>query len=159
MNAIQLKNDNILRLEINNDKGERTGEYLEFDLEDIELPLIYQDIIEKLKISRKKLKNQFIIIDKKQDSKGKKLLSANEEAKIKALNSFYKEQVNIYNMFLGKNGVQKLLNGRKLRWSTLEEIDEIIEKQIAPKLDITIDKISKKIKEKYSTNKEEKTLE
>ena len=62
-------------------------------------------------------------------------------------------------MFLGKNGVQKLLNGRKLRWSTLEEIDEIIEKQIAPKLDITIDKISKKIKEKYSTNKEEKTLE
>lgn len=159
MDAIQLKNDNILRLEINNDKGERTGEYLEFDLEDIELPLIYQDIIEKLKISRKKLKNQFIIIDKKQDSKGKKLLSANEEAKIKALNSFYKEQVNIYNMFLGKNGVQKLLNGRKLRWSTLEEIDEIIEKQIAPKLDITIDKISKKIKEKYSTNKEEKTLE
>ncbi len=159
MNAIQLKNDNILRLEINNDKGEKTGEYLEFDLEDIELPLIYQDIIEKLKISRKKLKNQFIIIDKKQDSKGKKLLSANEEAKIKALNSFYKEQVNIYNMFLGKNGVQKLLNGRKLRWSTLEEIDEIIEKQIAPKLDITIDKISKKIKEKYSTNKEEKTLE
>lgn len=159
MDAIQLKNDNILRLEINNDKGEKTGEYLEFDLEDIELPLIYQDIIEKLKISRKKLKNQFIIIDKKQDSKGKKLLSANEEAKIKALNSFYKEQVNIYNMFLGKNGVQKLLNGRKLRWSTLEEIDEIIEKQIAPKLDITIDKISKKIKEKYSTNKEEKTLE
>lgn len=159
MNAIQLKNDNILRLEINNDKGEKTGEYLEFDLEDIELPLIYQDIIEKLKISRKKLKNQFIIIDKKQDSKGKKLLSANEEAKIKALNSFYKEQVNIYNMFLGKNGVQKLLNGRKLRWSTLEEIDEIIEKQIAPKLNITIDKISKKIKEKYSTNKEEKTLE
>ena len=159
MNAIQLKNDNILRLEINNDKGEKTGEYLEFDLEDIELPLIYQDIIEKLKISRKKLKNQFIVIDKKQDSKGKKLLSANEEAKIKALNSFYKEQVNIYNMFLGKNGVQKLLNGRKLRWSTLEEIDEIIEKQIAPKLDITIDKISKKIKEKYSTNKEEKTLE
>lgn len=159
MNAIQLKNDNILRLEINNDKGEKTGEYLEFDLEDIELPLIYQDIIEKLKISRKKLKNQFIVIDKKQDSKGKKLLSANEEAKIKALNSFYKEQVNIYNMFLGKNGVQKLLNGRKLRWSTLEEIDEIIEKQIAPKLNITIDKISKKIKEKYSTNKEEKTLE
>ena len=159
MNAIQLKNDNILRLEINNDKGEKTGEYLEFDLEDIELPLIYQDIIEKLKISRKKLKNQFIIIDKKQDSKGKKLLSANEEAKIKALNSFYKEQVNIYNMFLGKNGVQKLLNGRKLRWSTLEEIDEISEKQIAPKLGINIDKISKKRKEKYSTNKEEKTLE
>ena len=159
MDTIQLKNENILRLEINNDKGESTGEYLEFDLEDIELPLIYQEIIEKLKQSRKKLKNQFTIIDKKQDRKGKELFSANEEAKLKVLNSFYKEQTEIYNMFLGKNGVQKLLNGRKLRWTTLKEIDEIIENQIAPKLDITLDNITNKIKEKYSTDKEVKTLE
>ncbi len=159
MDTIQLKNENILRLEINNDKGESTGEYLEFDLEDIELPLIYQEIIEKLKQSRKNLKNQFIIIDKKQDHKGKKLLSTNEEAKLKALNLFYKEQIDIYNMFLGENGVRKLLNGRKLRWTTLKEIDEIIENQIVPKLDITIDNITKKIKEKYSIEKEVKTLE
>ena len=159
MDTIQLKNKNILRLSIATDKGEKTDDYLEFDLEDIELPFIYQEIIEKLKESRKKLKNQFTIIDKKQDHKGKKLMSANEEAKIKLLNDFYKEQVNIYNMFLGENGVQKLLHGRKLRWTTLEEIDEIIEKQIAPKLDITMDSITKKIKEKYSKNKEEKVLE
>ena len=158
-NTIQLKNENILRLEIATDKGQKTGEYLEFDLEDIELPFIYQDIMEKLKDSRKKLKNEFIIIEKRQDHKGKKLLSSNEEAKLKTLNEFYKEQTEIYNMFLGPNGVQKLLNGRKLRWTTLNEIDEIIEKEIAPKLDITLDSITKKIKSKYSSNKEDNILE
>ena len=159
MDFIQLKNENILRLEIKTDKGETTGDYLEFDLEDIELPLIYQEILEKLKSSRKKLKEKFLIIDKQKDHKGKKLMSSNEEAKIKVLNDFYKEQIEIYNMFLGENGVQKLLHGRKLRWTTLREIDELIEKQIAPKLDITLNNITKKIKEKYSVKKEDKVLE
>lgn len=159
MEKIHLKNENILRLAVTTDMGEETGEYLEFDLEDIELAFIYQDIIEKLKQSRKKLKNQILIIEKRQDHKGKKLMSYNEESKLRAINEFYKEQTEIYNMFLGKNGVQKLLNGRKLRWTTLREIDEIIEKQIAPKLDITMDNITKKIKEKYSVNKEENILE
>ena len=86
-------------------------------------------------------------------------MSSNEEAKVKALNEFYKEQTKIYNMFLGENGVQKLLNGRKMRWTTLSEIDEIIEKQIAPKLNITLDDITKKIKSKYSVKKEDNVLE
>ena len=56
-------------------------------------------------------------------------------------------------MFLGENGVQKLLNGRKIGWTTLQEIDEIIEKQIAPHLDLTMDKITDKIRSKYSQKK------
>lgn len=156
---IGLKNENILKLEIVDEKGNSTNEYLEFDLEDIELPFKYQEIIERLKKSRQNLKNQFVIIEKKQDHKGKKLMSSNEEEKLKALNNFYKEQVEIYNIFLGENGVQKLLNGRKLRWTTLSEIDELIEKQIAPQLNITMDNITKKIKSKYSNKKEDNVLE
>ena len=167
---ITLKQDDIYRVfiytqEIKDNQGnviiesKPTGEYLEFDLEDIELPFKYQDALEKLKKSRQNLKNQFVIIDKKQDHKGKKLMSSNEEEKLKALNNFYKEQVEIYNIFLGENGVQKLLNGRKLRWTTLTEIDELIEKQIAPKLNITIDSITKKIKSKYNIKKEDNVLE
>lgn len=156
---IGLKNENILKLEIVDEKGNSTGEFLEFDLEDIELPFKYQEILEKLKKSRQNLKNQFVIIEKKQDHKGKKLMSSNEEEKLKALNNFYKEQVEIYNIFLGENGVQKLLNGRKLRWTTLNEIDELIEKQIAPQLNITMDDITKKIKSKYSNKKEDNVLE
>ena len=156
---IGLKNENILKLEIVDEKGNSTGEFLEFDLEDITLPFKYQEIIERLKKSRQNLKNQFTIIEKKQDHKGKKLMSSNEEEKLKALNNFYKEQVEIYNIFLGENGVQKLLNGRKLRWSTLTEIDELIEKQIAPQLNVTMDDITKKIKSKYSNKKEDNVLE
>lgn len=156
---IGLKNENILKLEIVDEKGNSTGEFLEFDLEDIELPFKYQEIIERLKKSRQNLKNQFTIIEKKQDHKGKKLMSSNEEEKLKALNNFYNEQVEIYNIFLGENGVQKLLNGRKLRWTTLNEIDELIEKQIAPQLDLTMEDITKKIKSKYSNKKEDNVLE
>ena len=159
MEKIGLKNENILKLEIVDEKGNSTGEFLEFDLEDIELPFKYQEIIERLKKSRQNLKNQFTIIEKKQDHKGKKLMSSNEEEKLKALNNFYKEQVEIYNVFLGENGVQKLLNGRKLRWTTLSEIDELIEKQIAPQLDLTMQDITKKIKSKYSNKKEDNVLE
>lgn len=158
-NIIQLKKDNIVRLEIETDKGEKTGEYLEFDLDDIELPLTYQEMIERDKKNRNELRNKFIIINKKEDHKGKKLFSSNEEEKIKAVNEFFKKEVEIYNMFLGDNGVQKLLNGRKLGFTTLAEIDEIIEKYIAPKLDVSMDKIEKKIREKYSIKKEDNILE
>lgn len=156
---IRLKDDDTLKLEIVDSNGVSTGEFLEFQLEDIELPFKYQEIIERLKKSRQNLKNQFTIIEKKQDHKGKKLMSSNEEEKLKALNNFYKEQVEIYNIFLGENGVQKLLNGRKLRWITLSEIDELIEKQIAPQLDLTMADITKKIKSKYSNKKEDNVLE
>ena len=149
-NFIQLEKDTVLRLGIKTEDGKDTGEYLEFDLEDIEMPLKYQDMLEKDKKNKEHLKNQVLIIDRRQDVKGKKLLSKNEEDKIKALNDFFKKEVEIYNIFLGENGVQKLLNGRKIGWTTLQEIDNIIEKQISPHLDMTMQNITDKIKEKYA---------
>lgn len=148
-NFIKLNKDNILRLGIMTVDGKDTGEVLEFDLEDIELPLKYQELLERDKKNKENLRNQMIIIDKRQDVKGKKLLSKNEEDKIKALDNFFKEEIKVYDMFLGDGGVKKLLNGRKIGWTTLQEIDEIIEKQIAPHIDISMDKITQKVKEKY----------
>ena len=160
-NVIKLNKDNILRLRIETSDGIDTGEVLEFDLEDIELPLKYQELIEKDKKNKEHLKNQMIIIDKREDVKGKKLLSRNEEEKVKAINEFFNKEVEVYNMFLGKNGVQKLLNGRKLGWTTLQEIDDIIEKQITPYIDINIKSITDKVKEKYaqSINKNKEQIE
>lgn len=157
-NYIQLKNDDTLRLRIRDEKGNDTGNCLEFNLADIELPLKYQKIIEEDKKNRLDLKNKLAIIERKQDHKGKKLMSANEEAKLKAIIEFYKKETQIYNMFLGENGVEKLLNGRKLSWTTLEEIDKIIEEAILPKLQISADKIKNKIMAKY-TNKESDVIE
>ena len=149
-NVIKLNKNSVLRLEIETDTGEKTGEFLEFDLENIELPLKYQELLEKDKKNKEWLRNQMLIIDKREDVKGKKLLSKNEEDKIKAVKEFFTREIEVYNMFLGVNGVQKLLNGRQIGWTTLQEIDEIIETQIAPHLDISMKKITDKIKEKYS---------
>ena len=113
------------------------------------MPLKYQEMVEKDKKNKEYLKNQLIIIERRQDVKGKKLLSKNEEDKIKALNEFFIKEVEVYNMFLGPRGVEKLLNGRKFTWTTLQEIDEIIEKQIAPHINVSLDDITKKIKQKY----------
>lgn len=149
-NIIKLNKDSVLRLKIQTDEGKDTGEILEFDLEDIELPLKYQELLEKDKKNKERLRNEMLIIDKRQDVKGKKLLTKNEEDKIKALNDFFNKEVEVYNMFLGERGVQKLLHGRKLGWTTLQEIDEIIEKQISPYLDISMKNITERVKEKYS---------
>ena len=152
-NTIKLNKNNILKLKIVTDEGKETGEYLEFDLEDIELLLRYQELLEKDKKNKEHLRNEFIIIEKRQDVKGKKLLSKNEEDKLKALNDFFNKEKEVYNMFLGENGVEKLLNGRKLGWTSLQEIDEIIEKQITPYLNMNMEDITNKIKNKYSINK------
>lgn len=156
-NFIKLSENNLLRLKIQTSDGRETGEYLEFDLEDIELPLRYQEILEKDKKNKEQLRNQMLIIDKRQDVKGKKLMSKNQEDKIKAINDFFKKEIEVYDLFLGEGGVKKLLNGRKLGWTTLSEIDEIIDKQIAPYLDTTMEDITKKVKDKYAQvqNKEE----
>lgn len=149
-NVIKLNKSDVLTLKIQTNDGKDTGEYLEFDLGDIELPLRYQELIEKDKKNKEYLRNQMLIIDRREDVKGKKLLSKNEEDKIKALNDFFIKEIQVYNMFLGARGVEKLLNGRKFTWTTLQEIDEIIEKQITPHLDISMKNITDKVKEKYS---------
>ena len=66
-NFIQLKKDNVLRLGIKDINGNDTGEFLEFDLEDIELPLKYKELIERDKTNKEQLRNQMLIIDKRKD--------------------------------------------------------------------------------------------
>ena len=148
-NIIKLNKDNILKLKIETNEGEDTGEFLEFNLEDIGLLLKYQELMEKDKKNKENLRNQFLIIEKRQDVAGKKLLSKNEEDKIRAIKDFFEKEIEVYNMFLGENGVQKLLNGRKIGWTTLQEIDEIIDKQILPYIKIDMERITEKIKNKY----------
>lgn len=149
-NFIKLNKDDILRLEIVTSDGKSTGNYLEFDLEDIELPLKYQELLEKDEKNKKNLRNQLLIIEKRQDVKGKKLLSKNQEDQIKALNDFFKKEKDIYDLFLGKGGFDKLLNGRAMTWTVFEEIDELIVNQILPHLDLSMTRIQDKVKEKYS---------
>lgn len=160
-NTIQLKKKDIVKFNILDEDGIDTGEQLVFDMGDVDLPIRLQELVEQDKLNRANLKNKFLVIEKKQDHKGKKLLSSNEEERIKAIKDFLEEEIKVYNMFLGENGVQKLLYGRKLSWDTLTEIDEIISSVILPKLDISTDNMIKRVKEKYSSAiaKEENVIE
>ena len=154
-NEIKLSKSNELRLKITTDDGKPTGEYLTFDLEDIELQLRYQEMVERDKKNKDWLQKELVIINKRKDVKGKKLLSKNEEDKLKAINKLFNEEVEIYNMFLGENGVQKLLNGRRVGWTTLAEIDEIIEKQILPYFEKKAKEIEERVMNKYKIENKE----
>ena len=157
---IQLKKDSILRIGIKDSDGNDTGEHLEFDMEDINLALRLNECDEKHRKNLEFLRNQFIIIDKKEDKKGKKILSWKEEEKLKVLQEFYKREMEALDLFLGENGTKKLLNGRNPYYSMYEDINDML-KPILPKLKLRADDIAKKIKDKYSNvnNQEKNVLE
>lgn len=154
---IQLKKDSILRIGIKDSKGNDTGEHLEFDLEDIELPLRLNECEAKHRKNLESLRNQFIIIDKKEDKKGKFVLTWKEEEKLKAVQEFYKREMQALDLFLGEGGTKKLLNGRKPYYSMYEDISEMLA-PILPKLKLRADDIADKIKAKYSNVDTEKNV-
>ena len=148
---IRLNNsDDVLRLYIETKEGKETGEYLEFDMEDIDLLDNLQKMQTDLIKNHNWLKNQLTIIEKKQDfTKKNEIMTNNQKEQYKAVKSFYKKQKEIYDMFLGENGVDKLLYGRKFEWNTMEEVQKIIEEQIMPLLEITFENIKDKVKKRY----------
>lgn len=155
---IQLKKDSILRIGIKDSDGNDTGEHLEFDMEDINLATRLNECDEKHRKNLEFLRNQFIIIDKKEDKKGKKILSWKEEEKLKVLQEFYKREMEALDLFLGENGTKKLLNGRNPYYSMYEDINDML-KPILPKLKLRADDIAKKIKDKYSNvNNQDKNV-
>ena len=155
---IQLKKDNILRIGIRDAQGNDTGHHLEFDLEDIELPLRLNQCEAQHRKNIEDLKAQFIIIDKKEDKKGKYLLTWKEEEKIKALKDFYLKDIKALELFLGEGMVSKLLNGRNPYYSMYDDISEMLE-PIMPKLKINAENIVAKVKEKYGNKKDSDVLE
>lgn len=156
--TIQLEDKNTITFKIYNSEGKDTGEVLKFNLDDVELPLKIQEIQERIKKSRINLSNQAKLIQSRPDKKGKKLMSANEEALMKLARDFFKEQAEIYNQFLGKDGVKKLLCGNPLGWTTLKKIDTIIEEKIMPELDVSMNNIMNEIKEIYKETEDDKIL-
>lgn len=151
-NSIQFKRENVLKLKLKNEMGEDTGEYLEFDLEDIELPLRYQQALEEHKKNYNSLKNQLLIISKKEDHSGKKLLSSNQEASLIALSEFYKKEIKIMDLFLGEGKTQMILDKVMRRKPYLTMFNDIIEsiEEVSDLFNLGYSSIEDKIKEKYS---------
>lgn len=157
MNTINIENDDLLEFEITY-RGEKTGDKLVFDTQEVDLLLRYQQMEEEDLKNREWLRNQLIIIEKREDVKGKGNISKNTEDTIKVTKQFFEKEEKTYNMFLGENGVKKLLCGRQFGWLTLDYIDEIIEKYILPKLDLSFDNLKNKIIKKYDNQKDENVI-
>jgi hypothetical protein len=152
--------EDIKRFYVYTKDGKKTGEHLDFDLEDIELIDRLDRIYNKILKNQQWIKNEMTVIDKKQDFKKKNsLMSNNEKLKYEAIKKYYNEQRNAFDLFLGENGVKKLLYGRKFEWGTLNEISEIISNQIYPQLKISMKNITDKVKEKYKNKIENDVLE
>lgn len=158
-NFIQLEKNNVLKVKIKNSLGEDTGKYLEFDLEDIELPLRLNQSNELHKKNLEYLKTQMAIIDKKEEHKGKQLLSWKEEEKIKLLKRVYEDEMKALDLFIGEGKTQMLLDimGRKPYFLMYDDIGRILE-PILPLIKQNKDDIANKIKEKYSAIEDKEVL-
>ena len=151
MESIQLKQDNLLKIGIKNAEGEDTGEIITIDLEDIKLPLRCQESEKMIKDNNKWLQAQRIMIEKRPDKKGKKLLSANEEALLKLVNEYYEKQTKAYELVLGEGAIKKILCGREMYITFFTDLEEQM-KKLRPKLNQNAGDIKTKIKsitEKY----------
>jgi len=156
---IQLKKDNVIRIGIKDSQGNDTGKYISFDLEDITLPLKLNDCESMHHRNIMDLKKRFVIIDKKEDVKGKKILSLKEEEKLKALNEYYKNEMKALDLFIGEGKTQMLLDlmGRNPYYSMYEDISEMLA-PILPKLKMNADSIKKQIINKYGKNNDSEVL-
>ena len=86
MEYVKPKKRNVFKMGIldENDKPKKDKNgheiFIEFDLEDITIPDKYSKSVYLIEKAEEKLKNDLSIINKKQDTKGKGLLSKNEKA-------------------------------------------------------------------------------
>ena len=157
---IQLKDDNVLKVKIKDRDGNYTGCELRFDLEDIELPLKISKIEYEHRKNLEWLKNQFIIIEKKDNPKKDGLITYQERLKLEAFKEFYNREIANMDLFLGEGKTNQILDAmkRKPYYSMFDDINELLE-PILPKLQITSDKIVDKIKKKYNVEPESDVLQ
>lgn len=153
---IQLEKSNLIKIGIKDENGNVLDGQLVFDLEDIELPIRYQEMFEEHKKNENYVRHQFLIIDKKEDHKGKKLLSSNTEAKLRVVNEFYRREMEALDMFIGEGKTQMLLDlmHRKPYIGMFDDIGKALQ-PLSKILDKNMETTEEKIKEKYKISEED----
>lgn len=143
MDSIRVKKDDVYRIEVND-----AGEYIEFDLLDIELPA------KCLKASKELKKQHSIYNQKKLDLQ--RQYKDNQEllfTKIHEADMEYcKKMRKIFDTFLGEGACQKIF-GSANRIGMFDDLFEQLQPHFE-KMEINIEKVKEKIKEKY-TQKDE----
>lgn len=157
-NYIKVNKKDIFRLGIldenGNPKVDENGKEvcLEFDLADIELPLKLNKCELMIRNAQSKLKDRIVIINKKEDKKGKMLLSSNEEERIRALKEYYDSMEKAIDLFIGEGGTKKVFGNRRY-WEMYEDLSEML-KPFLPKLKLSISDMTDRIKNKYNVKED-----
>lgn len=158
MEYIQLKKGNgQKRFGIRTPDGEDTGEYIEIDIEDIELPLKASECQTKHVENYNKLKEKLEKSKEKSNDEKGDILTEQQKEMIEAFNEFYKAEEEALDLFLGDGATRKLLGGRKPYLTMYDDINEYLE-QIIPTLEISTESLKKSIEEKYKEEKEDNIL-
>lgn len=147
-NKIKLKENGIIRVDIYDKLDNYTGNYLTFDLEDVELPLRYQNMVDEHYKNFNWVKQMITAIGKKEDHKIKNsILTTNEKETFKVLNEFYHREQETLDKFLGKDGCKKLLNGRKPYLEMFNDISNYLE-PLLPVFEESSKKMDERLKER-----------
>lgn len=159
MEYIQLKeNTGLKRFGIRTQDGQDTGEYIEIDLEDLELPLKANNCQRKHIDNYKQLKEKLAKIEQLDNHANKtEILSEQQKATVEAFKEFYEAEECALDEFLGQGSTKKLLGGRKPYLTMYDDINDYLE-QIIPTLEDTQKHLENKIKTKYGTEKEDNIL-
>ena len=143
METLRIKRDDIYTIEVN-DKGET----IEFALGDIELPFKCERAFGEVRRIDKDLQAQLVIISKRQDHKQEgKVMTANEEAIIKAYNKAYKDMRVAMDEFLGEGACQKIFGDSNYHYM-YHDLFEALEPHL-DKMELTSKGVMDRIKEKY----------
>ena len=143
MESLRIERKDIYTIEVN-DKGET----IEFDLVDIELPFKCDRAFREVARIDSDLRAKLVIIGKQQDHPNKgTVMTANEEATLKAYKEAFKEMRVAMDGFLGEGACQKIFGDRNY----LEMYSDLA-KELEPhleKMKINTSGIAQRIKEKY----------
>lgn len=159
MEYIQLKKrESLKRFGIRAEDGTDTGEYIEIDVEDLDLPLKANDCqakhIENYNNLNKKIEEAKNLSNEKTDND---VLSKKERAILEAFKEFYEAEEKSIDELLGEGATRKLLGGRRPYLTMHDDINEYLE-QIIPVLKNTQENVISRIKNKYGKEKEDNIL-
>lgn len=146
------------RFGIRTEDGTDTGEYIEIDLEDLDLPLKANKCQLEHINNYNKLKSQIEAAAQMPNTKNpNELVTEQQKAVLAAHKEFYEAEEKALDEFLGEGATKKLLGGRKPYLTMYDDINEYLE-QIVPILKDAQKNLEEKIKTKYQVQKEDNIL-
>lgn len=149
MEKLNLKKSNLYVIEVNDN-----GDTIEFNLDDIELPLKLEMMQESMQKISDHMKAQELIIDKQQDVARKGgLLTKNELEKAKLISKTYNDTRDIMDKFLGEGACKKIFGD--INYATMwDDLMTALEPHLE-KMKLKRESLLDSVKKKYSVNDNE----